>query len=137
MNDFVTIATYDDYLTANFDKQKLEEQGVLCYLADENTVTIKWILNNALGGIKLRVPQQQAEEALEILATKAEEITADFRLDERAGDINCPNCGSNNTVAEKYSKSLAGWTWLILGFPIAATPIGEYRCFHCGHKWKS
>jgi hypothetical protein len=49
MNDFVTIATYDDYLTANFDKQKLDEQGIQCYLADEHTVTVKWILKNALG----------------------------------------------------------------------------------------
>lgn len=45
MTDFVTIETYDDYLTANLDKQKLEEQGIECYLADENTVTVQWILD--------------------------------------------------------------------------------------------
>jgi hypothetical protein len=72
MNDFVTISTYDDYMTANFDKQKLEEQGINCYLADENTVTVKWILKNALGGIKLRV--LQANKALEVLNSKPEEI---------------------------------------------------------------
>lgn len=64
MRDFITIATYDDYMSANFDKQKLDEQGIYCYLADENTVTMKWILKNALGGIKLRVQAQHAEEAL-------------------------------------------------------------------------
>jgi DNA-directed RNA polymerase subunit RPC12/RpoP len=137
MNDFVTISTYDDYLTANFDKQKLEEQGINCYLADENIVTAKWILKNALGGIKLRVPEQQADEALAVLNSKTEEIAVDFRLDAKADDINCPYCGSNNTGTEKYSKSIAGWTWLILGFPVTATPIKQHRCFYCGHKWET
>lgn len=137
MNDFVTIATYDDYLTANFDKQKLDEQGINCYLADENTVTAKWILKNALGGIKLRVPQLQADEVLIILNSQPEGITVDFKLDEKTDDINCPNCGSNNTGTEKYSKSIAGLTWLILGFSVTATPIKQHRCFYCGHKWES
>lgn len=137
MNDFITIATYDDYLSAHFDKQKLDEQGIDCYLADENTVTIKWILKNALGGIKLRVPAQQTEEALSILNEKREEIQVDFKLEEKENDLICPNCGSNNTGTEKYSKSIAGWTWLLIGFPITATPIKEHRCFYCAHKWEN
>jgi hypothetical protein len=137
MNDFVTIATYDDYLTANFDKQKLEEHGIHCYLADENTVTVKWILKNALGGIKLRVPEQQREEALNLLNAPTGQITVDFRVDGKPDDVNCPHCNSNNTGTEKYSKSIAGWTWLILGFPVTATPIKQHRCFYCDHKWES
>jgi len=137
MNDFVTIKRYDDYLTANFDKQKLDEQGINCYLADENTVAINWTLNNALGGIKLRVPGQQADEALRILNEETEEIPVDFKLEQGDNDLVCPNCGSNNTGTEKYSKSIAGWTWLLLGFPVTATPIKQHRCFYCGHKWQT
>lgn len=136
MRDFITIATYDDYMSANFDKQKLDEQGIYCYLADENTVTMKWILKNALGGIKLRVQAQHAEEALRILNEKREEIQVDFKLEGKGNDLIFPNCESNNTGTEKYSKSVAGWTWLILGFPITAIPIREHRCFYCGHKWE-
>ena len=137
MNDFVTIATYDDYLSANFDKQKLDDQGIDCYLADENTVTIKWILKNALGGIKLRVPGQQVGEALKILNENTEGIPVDFKLEGKENSLICPDCGSNNTGTEKYSKSIAGWTWLILGFPITATPIKQHRCFYYGHKWET
>lgn len=137
MNDFVTIATYDDYLSANFEKQKLLEHGIDCYLADENTVTIQWTLKNALGGIKLRVPALQTEEAIKVLNEKREALPVDFKLEETENDLICPNCGSNNTATEKYSKSIAGWTWLIIGFPITATPIKHHRCFYCGHKWKS
>ncbi len=121
MTDFVTIETYDDYLTANLDKQKLEEQGIECYLADENTVTVQWILKNALGGIKLRVPGQYADKALRVLREKTDETPVDFKLEEKPDDLICPNCGSNNTRTEKYSKAIAGWTWLILGFPVTAT----------------
>ena len=136
MNDFMTIATYDDYLSANLDKQKLDEHGIDCYLADENTVTIKWILKNALGGIKLRVPAQLTEEALRILKEERVGIQVDFKLEGNENDLVCPNCGSNNTGTEKYSKSIVGWTWLLIGFPITATPIKQHRCFYCGHKWE-
>lgn len=137
MSDFVTIETYDDYLTANFDKQKLEERGIDCYLADENTVTAKWILKNAIGGIKLRVPVQLADEAINILRETNEAIPVDFRVEGDRCDLNCPECDSNNTATEKYSKSIVGWTWLILGFPVTATPIKQHRCFYCGHKWET
>lgn len=137
MNDFVTIATYDDYVAANFDKQKLDEQGINCYLADENTVAINWTLKNALGGITLRVPGQQADEALRILNEETEETPVDFKLEQGDSDLICPNCGSNNTGTEKYSKSIVGWTWLLLGFPVTATPIKQHRCFYCGNKWET
>lgn len=136
MSDFVTITTYNDYLTANLDKQKLDEQGINCYLADENTITLQWTLKNALGGIKLRVPKQIADEAIRILNEKAEEIPTDFKLEEKLNDIICPVCSSNNTGTEKYSKSIMGWSWLLLGFPVTATLIKEHRCFYCGHNWK-
>jgi DNA-directed RNA polymerase subunit RPC12/RpoP len=137
MSDFVTIATYDDYLTANFDRQKLDEHEIDCYLADENTIAIQWTLMNALGGIKLRVSQEQAEEALRIINEKEEGIQADFKLEEKKDDLKCPICSSNNTGTEKYSKSIAGWTWLLLGFPVTATLIKQHRCFYCGHKWET
>lgn len=137
MNDFITIATYDEYLSANFDKQKLDEQGIDCYLADENTVTIDWILKNAIGGIKLRVPEQQAGEALRILKAGTEAIPVDFQIDAQENDVICPNCGSNNTGTEKYSKAFLGLTWLVLGFPLAARLTKEHRCFYCENKWKT
>ena len=137
MSDFVTIATYEDYITANFDKQKLDEQGIDYYLADENTITLQWTLKNALGGIKLRVPSQVAGEAIKILNEKTEEILVDFKLEEKLDDIICPICNSNNTGTEKYSKSIMGWSWLLLGFPVTATPIKHHRCFYCEHKWET
>ncbi|NOS93770.1 MAG: hypothetical protein HOP30_17765 [Cyclobacteriaceae bacterium] len=137
MCDFVTIATYHDFTTASFDKQKLEEQGVDCYLADENTIAVQWTLMNALGGIRLRVPAQAAGEALRILNEKQEEVPVDFKIEEKPNDQLCPNCGSNNTGTEKYSRSIAGWTWLLLGVPVNFTRIKSHRCFYCAHQWEA
>jgi len=134
MGDFVTIAAFDDYVTANFELQKLEAMGMTCYLADENTVTMQWTLSNAMGGIKLRVLESDVEKARQILNEKPEELTADHTIED--SDLKCPNCGSNNTVEEKYSKSVFVASLLILGFPISVNPIKSCRCFYCGHVWK-
>jgi hypothetical protein len=134
MSDFVTIATFDNYLSANFELQKLEEKGITCYLADENTVTIQWTLSNAMGGIKLRVLADDVEKARQILSEKPEELIVDHTIED--SDLICPNCGSNNTVEEKYSKPIFGLSLLILGFPINVKPNKSCRCFYCGHVWK-
>ena len=137
MNDFVTIATYDSYIDANFDKHKLEERGILCYLADENAVVNQWVLSNAIGGIKLRVPGNNAQNALTVLEEKMASIPADFLIEPNEPTRDCPKCSSNNTTTEKYSKTIAGFSWLLLGFPVPARLHNSHRCFYCGHVWKT
>lgn len=63
MPDFVTIATYDDYVIANLDLQLLQANEVHSYLADENYIAWRWTSMQALGGLKLRVSTDQADEA--------------------------------------------------------------------------
>ena len=46
---------------------RFQEDGINCWLKDENTVTINPILTNAIGGIKLMVESTQAERAATIL----------------------------------------------------------------------
>ena|SRR5687768_9677441 len=133
MSDFVTIATFDDYLTANLEKQKLERAGIQCYLADENTITIQWTLKNAMGGIKLRVLDRDAEKANSILDETPEALEVDFKIEDN--DLTCPNCGSNNTATEKHSGAVLGLSWLLLGFPIGGNPNKTSRCFYCEHVW--
>jgi hypothetical protein len=133
---FITIATYDEYVTAYFAKRKLRAKGIYCYLGDENTVTMKWILKNALGGIRLRVLGRDEDIARQILEEQIEPTAIEHTLDKGNNDVICPNCGSNNTATEKYSKSIVGWSWLIIGVPFAINPGREHRCFYCEHKWE-
>ena len=55
--NFVLLQSYDNYVSAHIAMGRLEEDGINCWLKDENTVTIDPILSNAIGGIKLMVEQ--------------------------------------------------------------------------------
>ena len=69
---FVTVAAFDNYISAHIAKGRLEEEHIKCYLQDENINTIYPLLSGALGGIKLMVAEVQAERALEILNETAD-----------------------------------------------------------------
>jgi hypothetical protein len=134
MTDFVTIATFDNYISANLAKQKLEAHDIACYLADEYTVVMQWTLSNAVGGIKLRVLKEDEHKAIAVLNEIPEPVPADY-LVEGDGNLVCPNCGSNNTVEDNYNQTATGISWLILGFPLPIGTRRSGRCFYCGHNW--
>lgn len=63
MNNLTVIATTYDIAEAEFLRNHLEERGFEVYLADENIVSINNFLAPAVGGIKIKVPENQADEA--------------------------------------------------------------------------
>jgi hypothetical protein len=65
--NYVLLGTYENYIDAHIVQGRLEEEGISCWLKDEHTLTINPLWNNALGYIKLMVPDTQYERALEIL----------------------------------------------------------------------
>lgn len=64
---FVTVRTFDDYISAHLLMGRLKEENIMCYLQDEHTATTAPFITNLSGGIKLVVPEPQAEKAIEIL----------------------------------------------------------------------
>lgn len=64
---FIAVRSYDDYISAHIIMGRLKEELVDCFLQDEHSVTINPFLSNIIGGIKLMVPEPQAERALELL----------------------------------------------------------------------
>lgn len=67
MNNIITIATYDNPLTANLMKAKLKDAGIESFLANENIIGIQPLYSNAVGGIKLQVLESDATDAMDIL----------------------------------------------------------------------
>jgi hypothetical protein len=64
--NFVTIATFTypqelDIIIARFDAE-----GIAYFTSDEYTVSVNPFLSNAIGGIKLNVPEEDAERAFAI-----------------------------------------------------------------------
>jgi hypothetical protein len=51
---------------------KLQENDIRVFLADEFTVTMDWLLANAIGGIKVQVAESDWTRACEILAIAQE-----------------------------------------------------------------
>jgi hypothetical protein len=63
----VVIKQFDDYISAHLVLGRLQEEDIVCYLQDEHTTTTAPFLTNFSGGIKLLVPETQAERAIKLL----------------------------------------------------------------------
>ena len=126
---FTVIQTYDNYESAHIAMGRLEEDGINCWLKDENTVTIDPILTNAIGGIKLMVASTQAERAAGILRM----------LDSEHKALNpCPKCGSQNVDEVSTPRKASNWLSAFIGFFITsyAMPVEKVtHCFNCGHEY--
>ena len=66
-DDLVTVATFRNYVQAQFAQTRLLTSGMQAFLFDDNTIRMDWFWATALGFVKLRVPTRDVVEALEIL----------------------------------------------------------------------
>jgi hypothetical protein len=63
----VTLRQYVNVPEALVAKSILDSAGAECFLFDENVVRINWFLSNAVGGIKLRVGEEDVAAAAALL----------------------------------------------------------------------
>ncbi|MBL7723411.1 MAG: DUF2007 domain-containing protein [Chitinophagaceae bacterium] len=127
--DFVLLNSYTNYVDAHIARGVLEEEGINCWLKDENTVTIDPILSNAVGGIKLMVVSSQAERASALLERLRRESKA---------TLSCPKCGSHNIELVSTPRKASNWFSALLGFITFsfAMPVEKVNhCFDCGHEF--
>lgn len=129
--DFIPIQSYTNYIDAHITMGRLEEEGIRCWLKDENTVTIDPILTNAVGGIKIMVSNEQAERAKAVLAA----IETD-----RKKKFACPYCGSHNIEFVTTPRRPGNWFSVLFGLLWAsyAVPIEKvYHCFNCKKEFEN
>ncbi|QOX79425.1 DUF2007 domain-containing protein [Trichlorobacter lovleyi] len=97
----VTVAVYGTPYEAGLAKSELESYDIPVFLADEYTIGINSLYANALGGIKVNVPESCAEQACRILRQELlpeeEALMQDFE-----------------SATPPFPKSLA-WLYLLLG----------------------
>ena len=126
----VTIGSYSTPYEANMVKSQLESAGIPVFIADEFTIGMNWLYSNALGGVKVQVPESLALEAQELLATEFEiPPTRDLTT------ATCPQCGSKNT-GDFLDKRSSFFTWILLGFPFFL-PSNKKKCSDCDYRWRS
>lgn len=131
-----TITSFRDLPLAELAKAKLESENIYCFLANKNHVGINWLYSFAIGGVKVQVRQEDAEEAIRILnadnSEALQDIESSFPSIEQK-DL-CHNCGSENISVINLSRKAAAWS-LLLGLPLLL--FGKrYKCKDCGHKMK-
>ena len=127
--EFILLNSYGNYVDAHIAKGVLEEEGITCWLKDENTVTIDPILTNAVGGIKLMVAREDAQRAWELLSTLQK---------EQQQRIRCPKCGSQQVELVSSPRKISNWASALIGFFITsyAMPVDKmFHCFACGHEF--
>lgn len=151
-----TVARYDTALEAHLAAGRLQTEGIDAVIADEHYVTINWMMAGALGGVKIRVPAEQAEAAAAVLAQlqagefalSAVSDTGDSPAIEPlsahtpnapapAPDPHCPRCDG---IAQPHR----GWRWrlsmlLVHAFtlPVPFKEKQAWRCAECGKRWRT
>ena len=134
----VTIATFWEPWEAHLAKDKLSDAGINCFLSGENFVATYWLLAGADRGIKLKVAEPDAPEAVKILeADEKEEIkeTADSSPDGQEENEVCPKCQSADIEYERFSRNVFFLSILLLKFPLPF-PSLCHKCRSCGYTWR-
>lgn len=129
----ITIATFNDVTEAHILKGRLEAEGILCFLGDEHIVGAHPFYSVAVGGVKLKVTENDVEEAKAILKqiwqgdTLFDYDTIDLAPYDpdapKEKGAECPRCASTNTMQRAYLLQ-----------PLFGI---RYECYNCGHRWRA
>lgn len=130
---FSKIAVFQYSSEAQIIKSRLEVEGIKVFLYDQFTIDTDPLVSNAIGGIKLKVWQEDEARALEILNTISE-----YSLDNQGQEIECPNCGSEKVELSTNVRGFKSMFFFLFSFLTTALPIYtkyNYRCETCNEKF--
>ncbi len=122
----VTVSKHFDVSEAIVARALLDQHGIPAFLFDHRLAGVNWLYLFALGGVRLMVPERDAETACRLLADLSEKI--DVPEDEH-----CPACGSDEFFRP------ASWALLIMVWPLLLPLLflsRRHRCRSCHHRWR-
>jgi hypothetical protein len=117
----VTIGTCYSLPEAQVIQSQLEGSGIETFLPDELTVQNNWLWANAIGGVRVQVPDEDVTRAVEVLAAgPAEKVEAAV----------CPHC--SRTLTSSYGFGLYARILFALLYSIPLHSKPTLRCPSCG-----
>ena len=119
----VTIRTCYTLPEAQVVQSHLRGSGIDAFLPDELTLQNDWLWSNAIGGVRVQVPEEEAERAVEILEKEGSEQPKETIK-------TCPNCGS--ILSESYGFQVFPKIVIALLFSIPLRSKPTWRCPRCG-----
>ncbi|WP_338811834.1 hypothetical protein V9L05_10455 [Bernardetia sp. Wsw4-3y2] len=130
----LTVKVFSTPTEAHLFKSRLENEGIDCYLFDENIAGMNFTYDVAIGGIKAKVNSADTQRVKEVLQKLEEE--------QKAKDIFiiCPVCES--TEHYKNFTSIKGWkailatifSFLTFSYPVYKKTV--YKCKECGNEFE-
>jgi hypothetical protein len=131
---WVTVASFWSIEQAHLARLKVEADDIPCMLENEHLVSMNWLWANAVGGVRLRVPSEDATRARELLRLPPlielrDDASADGPL------VRCPRCGSTDVRHERFARWAVFGAVLLLGFPLPLLRRRR-RCGACGSAWR-
>jgi len=135
MESMVTVGAYANPWEAQLARTCLEAEGIDSVVADEHLARI-WCAAT-VGGIKLRVREEDAPHASELLRNlrPIPEIYLVTDADLPLPQLRCPSCKSDNLTLERWSVLGLLGAWLLFGLAIPV-PRRRWSCRGCGSDWK-
>ena len=110
-----TIATFDFPHQAHVARASLEAAGIPAFVADEHTINMYWLYCQAMGGVRLQVPEAAMADARELLA----EDFSEHLLEEVSEEpFRCPHCDSTNVQWHVRGKVMAYLVFFLMHFPL-------------------
>jgi hypothetical protein len=131
----VTVATFTSPWEAQLARARLESEGIVAMIADENLIRMDWMISAAVGGVKLQVGEADAHAAVEALH-RTERLPELYLLrQEEAPARRCPGCRSEDLYLERWSRGLFLVGTLLLGFPLPLLRR-RWHCRQCREVWR-
>ncbi len=129
------VETFSNPWDAELARARLEGEGISAVVADLHLIGMDWMLSSAVGGVKLKVPIEEAARARELLGK--ENPLSQLRLvtAEDGAEPRCPRCRSEDLYRRTWSREGFFLGTVLLGFPF---PFFRRRwvCRRCGGVWK-
>jgi hypothetical protein len=126
-----TIASFMNSEDAHLLRIKLGDEGINAIVNNDIMSQVLPYYTNAIGGVKVEVPDDEFEKAQAILNREQPQVN----LRE---ELICPKCGSADIAQELNKKRFYVLSFLLTLFVGAPVPIVKrrYLCNNCNYLWK-
>jgi len=124
----VTLASFDNAIDAHLLRSKLENEEIPCFIFDENMITLNPLNNIIVGGIKVKVMEEDLNAAQQIV----NHISAQPIRNNDGTFLACPNCGSSHITPGVKTTNLFGFIfWILMLGQYPLNMKNKYLCQQC------
>lgn len=107
----VALASYVNVPLAEVARLRLEQEGIPVYLENAETVSALWHYGNAVGYVRLMVPEEHAERALALLEVEDATPRNDGQAASTPSDADvCLSCGAPMSDDQEQCNA-CGWSY--------------------------